>query len=256
MTNRYHMADMNKPPLPEYDDGVQTPIISQIQFGSKISEPGFGDSEALLSEAADAWLVDDAPQKEDDSSAMFKKIKFSQLRQVKHTQPKVIIGDVGKRQKLDFDSIGLINRESEVALLKSCFRRMLGKENKEEEEKSSGEAIVQKEFILLSGLSGVGKSSVVQTLEAEVLSQKGIFVKGKFTSNDKPYSGIAKAFGMICERIDQMSVDLQQKIATKVSEEFGSVQVLMHLFRNSSTLSRRRIMKLAPFRPRRRIMIL
>ncbi|CAJ1938999.1 unnamed protein product [Cylindrotheca closterium] len=160
-------------------------------------------------------------------------MKTSEIRQSKHKQQKLIVSPSGKRKrKLEFEFTGLIRREREVSMLKSRFRRMLGHpiDDGDGEQKSE---TCSKEVVFLSGLSGVGKSTVAQTLEQDVEAlEHGIFVQGKFdqTASDKPYSGIAKAFGMICEKIDQMPDAVVKRVATKISEEFGTtVEVLMHL---------------------------
>ena len=58
----------------------------------------------------------------------------------------------------------------------------------------------QNELILIKGYSGIGKSALARTLEND-MGASGIYVEGKyeFTSTDEPYSGVAQAFGRLCD---------------------------------------------------------
>lgn len=224
----------------QIDDYGQTTVISQILVANdeceNADEPRFEDSEALLSEAADAWIVK-SNSGENTSEVMLKKLKTSEIRRSKHMVQKLIADDIApsvtRKKKLEFESIGLVSRDEEVSLLKSCFRRMLGDQIDAGAKEEKSWETCSKELVFLSGLSGVGKSTVAHTLQQDVEAQEnGIFVQGKFDQNtsDKPYSGIAKAFGMICEKIDQMPGDAVNRVAAEISEEFGTeTEVLMHL---------------------------
>ncbi|CAJ1938997.1 unnamed protein product [Cylindrotheca closterium] len=187
----------------------------------------FADSDALLSESADAWIVKNN-SRELSSGALMAEMKTSELRKLKHSEPHLIADEIIPEEeirKLEFESIGLINREYQISCLKTCLNRMLGgspeinnEETKEVEESS------KKELVFLKGLSGSGKSAVANTLESDVLRYtSGMFVVGKFdqTTSDKPYSGVAKAFGVICERIGQMPDDVK-KIEAEILETFGN----------------------------------
>src|SRR5262249_17809952 len=52
------------------------------------------------------------------------------------------------------------------------------------------------ELVLVSGYSGVGKSSVVNELQPELVPPRGLFASGKFDQlqRDIPYSTLAQAF--------------------------------------------------------------
>eukprot|EP00980_Cylindrotheca_fusiformis_P012099 scaffold2923_cov121-Cylindrotheca_fusiformis.AAC.9 len=130
--------------------------------------------------------------------------------------------------KFNIKSMGLIGREREIKVLKSCYGQMI-KEEKErapydqsisehlmEKEKqrtpydqsiyaqSLIHSTLHKELVFISGYSGVGKSSLAKTLEKEIAkTTSGIYVEGKFHLNasDEPYSGIVSAFGEMCKRI-------------------------------------------------------
>ncbi|KAL3938432.1 MAG: hypothetical protein SGBAC_006650, partial [Bacillariaceae sp.] len=123
--------------------------------------------------------------------------------------------------KIDSSSIGLIGREKEVSILKDVLKRITTKED-------SG---ITREVITIGGYSGVGKTSLAKAIQQNVVKgRSGIFVEGKFDQNiaDEPYSGIAKAFGEICQRIlglddhDQIS-----EIAKSIVDNLGDDVVLL-----------------------------
>eukprot|EP00980_Cylindrotheca_fusiformis_P012095 scaffold2923_cov121-Cylindrotheca_fusiformis.AAC.5 len=112
--------------------------------------------------------------------------------------------------KFNIKSMGLIGRENEIKSLKTCYERMV-EEKKEHgpshdqsmSERSLIQSTLHKELVLISGYSGVGKSSLAKTLEKETMTTGGIYVEGKFDLNtsDEPYSAFASAFGEMCKRI-------------------------------------------------------
>jgi PAS domain S-box-containing protein len=83
----------------------------------------------------------------------------------------------------------LYGREREIATLLASFDRVV----------TSGNA----EFVLLSGYSGVGKTSVVNELHKVLLASRGNFASGKFESlrRDVPYATFAKAFQTLVRQI-------------------------------------------------------
>ncbi|SDJ67510.1 PAS domain S-box-containing protein [Bradyrhizobium sp. Rc2d] len=76
----------------------------------------------------------------------------------------------------------LYGRRSEVETLLSAFDRVV----------NSGAP----EFVLVSGYSGIGKSSVVNELQPVLVPPRGLFASGKFDQykRDIPYSTLAQAF--------------------------------------------------------------
>jgi predicted ATPase len=50
--------------------------------------------------------------------------------------------------------------------------------------------------MLVSGYSGIGKSSLVQEIYKPITRQRGYFISGKFDQYQRniPYSGVIKAF--------------------------------------------------------------
>eukprot|EP00980_Cylindrotheca_fusiformis_P012102 scaffold2923_cov121-Cylindrotheca_fusiformis.AAC.12 len=112
--------------------------------------------------------------------------------------------------KFNIKSMGLIGREREIKLLKSCYERMTEKEKEcaPYDQSISMQSLIHstlhKELVFISGYSGVGKTALTKTLEKEIQrTTTGIYVEGKFDLNasDEPYSGIASAFGKMCKSV-------------------------------------------------------
>ena len=76
----------------------------------------------------------------------------------------------------------LYGREREVESLLAAFNRAV----------ESGEA----QLVLVTGYSGIGKSSVVNELHKALVPSRGLFASGKFDQykRDIPYSTLAQAF--------------------------------------------------------------
>ena len=83
----------------------------------------------------------------------------------------------------------LYGREREVDALLTAFERVV----------AQGTA----EFVLVSGYSGVGKSSVVNELHKVLVPPRGLFAAGKFDQHkrDVPYATLAQAFQMLVHQI-------------------------------------------------------
>jgi energy-coupling factor transporter ATP-binding protein EcfA2 len=83
----------------------------------------------------------------------------------------------------------LYGREKEIELLLAAFDRVVGQSTKE--------------FVLVSGYSGVGKSSVVNELHKALVPPRGLFAFGKFDQykRDIPYATLAQAFQSLVRQI-------------------------------------------------------
>jgi predicted ATPase/signal transduction histidine kinase len=83
----------------------------------------------------------------------------------------------------------LYGREQEVETLLAAFDRVV--------------TLGTGELVLVSGYSGVGKSSVVNELHKVLVSPRGLFAAGKFDQlkRDIPYATLAQAFQMLVRQI-------------------------------------------------------
>jgi predicted ATPase/signal transduction histidine kinase len=83
----------------------------------------------------------------------------------------------------------LYGREREVEALLAAFDRVVG----------GG----QPELVLVSGYSGIGKSSLVNELHKALAPRHGLFASGKFDQlkRDIPYSTLAEAFGTLARQL-------------------------------------------------------
>ncbi len=82
----------------------------------------------------------------------------------------------------------LYGRESELDNLLSSFERI-----------RQGKA----ELVLISGYSGIGKTSLVRELHKPIIREQGIFISGKYDqyTKNKPFSALIKALDQFCSYI-------------------------------------------------------
>lgn len=133
-----------------------------------------------------------------------RKSRFEALLRLKAFKPK---SDV---PPLDFKSAGIVGRDAELSTLKSCYDRLLRDGSRE--------------LILVGGESGVGKSSLIRTME-NFLWIEGLFVEGKFNMNtsNEPYSGVANAFGIICNEIKEAGPETIADLQRELMKELGDM---------------------------------
>ena len=83
----------------------------------------------------------------------------------------------------------LYGREREIEQLRASFDRIVGQGTSE--------------LVLVSGYSGVGKSSVVNELHKALVPARGLFASGKFDQfkRDIPYATLAQAFQKLVRQI-------------------------------------------------------
>jgi predicted ATPase/two-component sensor histidine kinase len=104
----------------------------------------------------------------------------------------------------------LYGRDQEVEALLAAFERVVGVGNKEKEREMEygGWEIApnvppQSELMLISGYSGIGKTSLVQEIYKPITQQRGYFITGKFDQyqRDIPYSALVSAFSAWVEQL-------------------------------------------------------
>jgi predicted ATPase len=140
--------------------------------------------------------------------------------------------------RLNFDQVGLVERDEEMVVLGDCLSRLLDndesrattttttkrnvdnrREKKEEMERH------KKEVVFVSGESGTGKSSLttVALKDAIVSKHGGIFVTGKcdLKLRHQPLACVCQAFGQICDdlmnvRDPMLQSELRQRLRGKI----------------------------------------
>jgi len=162
---RYHIAQI-PPPLKKLNPEVPEAIsLIVMKLLAKAAEKRYQSARAIQ---ADLELV---------------------LQHLKSNQP--ILNFVpGKSDRTDkfLLSQKLYGRETEVTTLRTAFDRA-----------SNG----NKETIVVSGESGVGKSYLVAEIPKFIVEQPGYFMAGKFEqyNRDRPYSGIIQALSEFLQKI-------------------------------------------------------
>jgi len=109
----------------------------------------------------------------------------------------------------------LYGREQECRTLLQAFDRVV----------ASGKP----ELVLVSGYSGIGKSSLVQELYKVIVLPRGIFVSGKFDQNKRgvPYATLAQAFRTLVSQILSMREEVVSRWRNLIVEALGSYGQLM-----------------------------
>ncbi|BAU12302.1 serine/threonine kinase with two-component sensor domain protein [Leptolyngbya sp. NIES-3755] len=104
----------------------------------------------------------------------------------------------------------LYGREAEVNQLLTAFDRVA----------QSGFS----EFLLVSGYSGIGKSSLVQEVYKPIVQRRGYFIAGKFDQLQRnvPYSAIASAFGSLVQQLLTESEPQLRQWREKLAIALGS----------------------------------
>ncbi len=108
----------------------------------------------------------------------------------------------------------LYGREQEVSLLMDAFRRV----------SSPSQQQGRAEMMLISGYSGIGKSSLVNEIHKPIVEARGYFISGKFDQFKRniPYASLIQAFQ---ELMRQLLTESSDKIAVwkaKLLEALGS----------------------------------
>jgi PAS domain S-box-containing protein len=104
----------------------------------------------------------------------------------------------------------LYGRSGEITTLLTAFDRILTHGN-------SG-------IVLVSGYSGIGKSSVVNELHKVIVLPRGIFISGKFDQRlrDTPYSTLAQAFKRLIQQLLNSDTGDIERWRVAIKEAIGS----------------------------------
>ncbi|MEG4088347.1 AAA family ATPase [Microcoleus sp. Pol12B4] len=137
-------------------------------------------------------------------SALGLKADLETCRHQLQTHGKIGNFSIGKRDKFGQFLIPqkLYGREQEVATLMEAFERVSGGNS---------------EMMLVSGYSGIGKSSLVNEVQKPILRQRGYFISGKFDQLKRniPYASLIQAFAglmrhLLTESSEKLAIWKQQ----------------------------------------------
>ncbi|MEB3830347.1 trifunctional serine/threonine-protein kinase/ATP-binding protein/sensor histidine kinase [Phormidium sp. CCY1219] len=94
----------------------------------------------------------------------------------------------------------LYGRETEVAQILDAFARISGKNSSEISAEASPN---RSEIMLVSGYSGIGKTSVINEVHKPIVAARGYFIAGKFDQFKRniPYASLIQAFDSLIEYI-------------------------------------------------------
>lgn len=118
--------------------------------------------------------------------------------------------------KLDFRFVSdgfLFDRDDEIKGLHEAFHRSLSPTS-------------QPELVLISGLSGVGKTALANQFQPLVKSHDGYFIRGKFDqmNNPQPYAAFVSAFtelvGLILKRGQDVVEELKNLMLKNIGSDF------------------------------------
>lgn len=232
-------------PVPYFDD--QTGVLPPISISDEGTLPStFGDEDALLSvvcassvgASSNSHTMSSTNPSNSSVQSATSSMKTAELRKPNKTQA---IAQHYQQQEehakagnLDFHSMGLIGRETEVSTLRYCLSNLMASY------RPYSMMGTFKELVFIKGPSGVGKSSVVRTIEEDIKQEirsdqnnyNGMFIEGKFEMNtmDSPYLGVSKAFDRICRKIKAVRQDAIPEIQHTLKDVLGKeVRLLMYL---------------------------
>ena len=133
--------------------------------------------------------------------------------------------------KLNVTSMGLVGREPEKAILNSCLKRICRcpRHGDKTSTESSETTEIMNELVFIKGHSGIGKSALVRTFLEEQIGLCGAYVEGKyeFTSTDEPYSGVAKAFGKLCELFEESDEETLACITNAIKADMKEEAIML-----------------------------
>lgn len=138
-----------------------------------------------------------------------------------------IIGKYDINIKLNI-SQKLYGRDSGIKTLISAFERIIKPDNLQHRTQSHSSQKMQlskSEMILVSGYSGIGKTSLVREIYQPITKSKGYFLSGKFEQfkRDIPYSSLIQALQSLIRQLltesNEQIVEWQEKILVALGKQ-------------------------------------
>jgi predicted ATPase len=121
---------------------------------------------------------------------------------------------------MNFQQLDFCGREKERQLLSDAYTRT----------KQKG---ASPEVVLVHGLSGTGKTTLVRTLQEPAAISNGYFVQGKWDQiqQNEPFSGLVAAFSDLCDLVVQ-SDDFEERLdkIKEILQRSGDDKLLANLF--------------------------
>ncbi|MGE5329384.1 MAG: diguanylate cyclase domain-containing protein [Deltaproteobacteria bacterium] len=183
----YHIAKMPTPPH-EIDKNIPQPISNIIQkLISKNAEDRYQSNYGILADLQEC---------------------YDQLK----SKGEIGLFDIGKYDVFDRFELSqkLYGRENEIKILLEGFKFCI-------DNKTS-------RMILVSGYSGIGKSSLVNEIQKPIVEKRGYFISGKFDqlNKDVPYFSIIQAFKSFINQIIIESSDMVSYWKNRILDAVGT----------------------------------
>ena len=85
-------------------------------------------------------------------------------------------------------------------------------------------------LVFVAGVTGVGKTALVNQLAEPIMSRRGLFARGKFEreQTDKPYSGVFAAFSNLADQLLTRSDEQLAAWQTRLRERLGASGALLN----------------------------
>lgn len=172
---------------------AKTPPLLSVQGTAK------GESiTPVINDIVNKLMAKNAEDRYQSAEGLKADLEFC-LNQLTETET-IVPFPLGQHDSSDFFQIPqkLYGRDSEIATLLTAYKRVFASGNVE--------------LMLVSGYSGIGKSSLVQELYKPITARRGYFISGKFDQFQRtiPYSAIVAAFrGLIEQLLGETEAELR-----------------------------------------------
>lgn len=180
------------------------------------------DIPAVIAEIVMKLIAKNAEERYQSASGLKADLEFC-FRHFKtaHTIPSLIPGDRDRTAQFLIPQ-KLYGRETEVAALLAAFQRVVGQPTQNSKQTSSSPS-PQCELMLVTGYSGIGKSSLVNEVHKPITQQRGYFISGKFDQFKRniPYASLIQAFQSLMQQLLTESSDRLQHWKQKLLTALG-----------------------------------
>ncbi|XXY54526.1 AAA family ATPase [Sorangium sp. So ce269] len=131
-----------------------------------------------------------------------------------------------QRDQRDGRILGFIAGQRDRTALLQIHQKLYGREDDTRRLDAAFEAILRggRKIVLVSGYSGIGKSSLVHEILRPLARERGYFASGKYDqfNRDKPYSGVVQAFEELLRQVLSEPEARLEAWRTALREALGS----------------------------------